>query len=48
MKKADCLLPYVALVVLLLYVIVTAPIFRLRKNSNPRVIQLLIKRMREQ
>ena len=33
---------------LLLYVIAAPPTLRLRKNSNPRVIQILIKRMRKQ
>ena len=33
---------------LMLYVIVSPPILRLRKNSNSRVIQILIKRMRKQ
>ena len=33
---------------LLLYVIVAPPILRLRKNSNSRVVQILIKRMRKQ
>ena len=31
-----------------MYVIVAPPILRLRKNSNSRVIQILIKRMRKQ
>jgi len=45
-RKNPCRTPIVYYNVL--YVIVTPPILHLRKNSNSRVIQILIKRMRKQ